>query len=239
MNSCSTGVGRAAGGQRPADATARSARAPRTRPAIDASAPIRARTSPERLVSCVWVTSRLRGKRSARSRLAAWKSSTETREPARVAADVVQGQQPRVAVERRVLDALGHHRRRRLLEARDERVPARASRAAARAPASAAGRPRRPPRGRRPRRGPTTARRRCGRPGTTPARAPARSPARAPRAAAARPRARTSSAPARAWPRRRSSPKRRSSPETSTHRSVSGASPAGSTNSAQTSLRNS
>ncbi len=41
------------------------------------SAPIRARTSPERLVSCVWVTSRLCGKRSARSALAAWNCSIE------------------------------------------------------------------------------------------------------------------------------------------------------------------
>ncbi len=43
------------------------------------------------------------------------------RPAARVAADVVEGQQPRVAVEGGVLDALGHDRRRRLLEARDER----------------------------------------------------------------------------------------------------------------------
>jgi hypothetical protein len=41
-------------------------------------------------------------------------------EPARVPADVVQRQQPRVAIERRVLDALGHDRGRRLLEAGDE-----------------------------------------------------------------------------------------------------------------------
>ena len=43
---------------------------------IPASAPIRARTSPERLVSWVWVTSRLCGKRRARSRFPAWKAST-------------------------------------------------------------------------------------------------------------------------------------------------------------------
>ena len=62
----------------------------RTRPASPASAPIRARTSPERLVSCVWVTSRLRGKRSARSALPAWKSRDRDAEAARVAADVVR-----------------------------------------------------------------------------------------------------------------------------------------------------
>jgi hypothetical protein len=45
-------------------------------------------------------------------------------EPRGIAADVVQRQQPRVAVEGGVLDALGHDRRRRLLEAGDERVPA-------------------------------------------------------------------------------------------------------------------
>ena len=205
-----------------------------------ASAPIRARTSPERLVSCVWVTSRLRGKRSARSRVGRVEVVDATREKrAGSPPTSFKRQQPRVAVERGVLDALGHHRRRRLLEAGDERVPAgRLEQQHARQ------------RGRQARLGdrlavgvarpaPTTARRRCGRPGTTPARAPGRSPAPARRAAAARPRARTSSAPARAWPRTRSSPKRRSSPEISTHRSVSGASPAGSTNSAQTSLRNS
>ena len=43
-------------------------------------------------------------------------------EAARVAADVVEREQAPVAVEGGVLDALGHHRRRRLLEARDELV---------------------------------------------------------------------------------------------------------------------
>jgi hypothetical protein len=46
------------------------------------------------------------------------------REAARVAADVVERQQPGVAVERSVLDALGHHGRGRLLKACDERIPA-------------------------------------------------------------------------------------------------------------------
>ncbi len=45
-------------------------------------------------------------------------------EARRVAADVVEREQPPVAVEGGVLDALGHDRRRRLLEAGDERVPA-------------------------------------------------------------------------------------------------------------------
>ena len=52
------------------------ARARPTRSAIPASAPIRARTSPERFVSWVCVTSRLSGKRAARSALAAWKAAT-------------------------------------------------------------------------------------------------------------------------------------------------------------------
>ena len=200
MNSCSTGSGAPPEvSERQTDSQSRTCAANAS--GIDASAPIRARTSPERLVSCVWVTSRLRGKRSARSRLPRG-TGRPRREPARVAADVVQGQQPRVAVERRVLDALGHHRRRRLLEARHERVPARPLEQQDLAQRALQARPRPPPRGRRPRPGPTTARRRCGRPAATPARAPAPPRAPAPRAAAARPRARTSSAPARAWPRR-------------------------------------
>ncbi len=47
-------------------------------------------------------------------------------EAARVAADVVEREQPQVAVEGGVLDALGHDRRRRLLEAGDEVVRRRA-----------------------------------------------------------------------------------------------------------------
>jgi hypothetical protein len=43
-------------------------------------------------------------------------------EAAWIAADLVQRQQPGVAVEGRVLDALGHHRASRLLETRDELV---------------------------------------------------------------------------------------------------------------------
>ena len=75
-------------------------------------------------MSCVCVTSRPRGKRAARSALRAWKSSTRDPEAARVAADLVEREQPEVAVERGVLDALRRHRRRGLLEARDELVAA-------------------------------------------------------------------------------------------------------------------
>ena len=46
------------------------------------------------------------------------------REPTGIAADLVERDQSEVAVERRVLDALGHHRPGRLLEARDELVVA-------------------------------------------------------------------------------------------------------------------
>ena len=75
---CSTRVGRAVGHVSSAQPRTSGARAPPTPRPSPASAPIRARTSPERFVSCVWVTSRLRGKRSARSALAAWKPATES-----------------------------------------------------------------------------------------------------------------------------------------------------------------
>ena len=128
------------------------------------------------------------------------------REAAGVAADLVQAEQAVVAVERRVLDALRHHGRRRLLEADDERVvaallegqdrrePARQSRLGDRLTVER----------RRPRR--CRGRRRCGRRGTTRARAGgrARSSIAELARAASRPRARTSSAPARASPRARS-----------------------------------
>ena len=71
---------------------------------------------------------------------------------ARVAADVVEREQPDVAVERGVLDALGHHRRRGLLEARDPLLGLAVVEVRA-APASSR------PRGPRP----TARRRRCGR----------------------------------------------------------------------------
>ena len=87
-----------------------------------ASAPIRARASPERLVSCVWVTSSPSGKRRPRSALPGVEVFDAQAEPVRVAADLVEGEQPQVAVERGVLDALGRDRRRRLLEAGDELV---------------------------------------------------------------------------------------------------------------------
>ena len=177
-------------------------------------------------MSCVWVTSRLRGKRSARSRVGGVEVVDREPEAARVAADVVEREQPRVAVEGGVLDALGHHRRRRLLEARDERrggaleQPARrrASREHLRGPR---------------RDGPTVARCRCGRPAARRARARGRST----RSGASRASRSTSGANvvrrllelglvgvlARTAARRR-----RARPTAS----VSGASPAGSTNSA-------
>ena len=91
---------------------------------MPASAPIRARTSPERFVSCVWVTSRPRGKRSARDRVRGVEAGDAQPESPRVAADLVEREQADVAVEGGVLDALRRHRRRGLLEARDELVVA-------------------------------------------------------------------------------------------------------------------
>ena len=62
MNSCSTGSGAPPEvSERHTDSHVRTWDANAS--AIPASAPIRARTSPERFVSCVCVTSRLRGKR--------------------------------------------------------------------------------------------------------------------------------------------------------------------------------
>ena len=95
-----------------------------TRSAIPASAPIRARTSALRFESCVEPASSARGKRAARSAFARWNSVDGDPEAARVGADLVQREQPHVAVEGRVLDALRHHRAGRLLEARDELVVA-------------------------------------------------------------------------------------------------------------------
>ncbi len=89
-----------------------------------ASATMRARTSPERFVSCVCVASRWFGKRASRSRFARWNSLDGEREAAGVAADLVQRGQAEVAVERGVLDALRHHGPGRLLEARHELVVA-------------------------------------------------------------------------------------------------------------------
>ena len=57
------------------------------------------------------------GSASAALAFAAWNAVDGEPEAARVAADLVQREQPDVAVERGVLDALRHHRARRLLEA--------------------------------------------------------------------------------------------------------------------------
>ena len=132
--------------------------------------------------------------------------ATRERPAARVAADVVEREQPHVAVERGVLDALRHDRRRRLLEARDERAPARPR--ASLQPGLAQHRAVR--RGRRPADvGAVDGQRRERRLEPLDA-----GPARA---AAGRRRARTSCAPARAWPRpptRRTAARRRRAPPT-------------------------
>ena len=143
-----------------------------------------------------------RGEPPARSARGVVEAVDAQAEAPGVAAHLVQGEQPDVAVERRVLDPLRHHGARRLLEARDELVVAPAPRAAARcaggpaAPPTPADRPARPGRSR--------ARRTSGTPAAP--RAPPRAPARRAAARAARPRAETSSGPARAWPRRRRPP---------------------------------
>ena len=122
------------------------------------SATMRARTSGERFVSCVYVVSRCSGNRSARSRSRAWNSSTPSAEAAGVAADLVQRGEAEVAVERRVLDALRHHRPGRLLEADDELLVA-----AAPAGRGCGAAPRRRSRGRSPRGPPPRPRPRPGR----------------------------------------------------------------------------
>ena len=88
---------------------------------IQVSAAIRARTSPERLVSWVIVDSSVSGYRSARSALRGVERVDVDAEATRVAADVVERQQAAVAVEGGVLDPLGHDRRGRLLEADEVR----------------------------------------------------------------------------------------------------------------------
>ena len=118
-------------------------------------------------MSCVCVASRPRGKRAARWALAAWTSSTRPPPAPRVAAHLVQRRQARVAVERRVLHALRHHRAGRLLEAHRERrlvlVGGVDQRASSPAPA---GRPPPPPAGRARRSRRRPAPRRCGTPGS-------------------------------------------------------------------------
>ena len=114
-------------------------------------------------MSCVVDTSSPRGKRRARSALPAWKRSTGSRPARRVAADLVERQEAHVAVERRVLDALGHHRRRRLLEARGELARRRRARTRARAGARSRASAARSSSVTEP----VRARRRCGRPAAT------------------------------------------------------------------------
>ena len=90
---------------------------PRAAPKGDSS---RARTSPLRLVSCVESVSIASGHRSAASAIARWKSSTGLPNSRRIAADLVERDEPMVTVECRVLHALGHDRRAQLREAQCE-----------------------------------------------------------------------------------------------------------------------
>ena len=87
---------------------------------ISESTLIRARTSSLRLVSWVEVASIACGHRARRSAFCAWKAAGDSPKRARVAAHLVERHQPVVEVERRVLDALGHHRAGHLLEAQHE-----------------------------------------------------------------------------------------------------------------------
>ena len=95
------------------------------RSGMPASAPMRARTSPARFVSCVCDARSCSGWRAKRSSAAAWNSSGPDREATRIAADLVQRREPEVAVEGGVLDALRHHGPGRLLPADDELVELR------------------------------------------------------------------------------------------------------------------
>ena len=213
-----------------------SSRQRRTRSAhsscMPASAPMRARTSPARFVSCVCEASSVRGWRSSRSSAARWNSSGREREAAGVAADLVQRGEPEPAVERGVLDALRHHRRRSSAasattnsSSSGERSPS--SRTTRRRSSGSDGArlagPRRSTR-------PSRARRTCGRRAARPPPPRARRAGRA--RGAARTPARTSSAPPRASPRARPRRTCRRSPVSSAYSSVSGSSPAGSTKSA-------
>ena len=124
MRYSSFAVGRAVRAQRRVGAaTARApARATRRR-ATRARSGARAR---RRCASCRASAWRAAGSGSgaARSRFARVEVVDDEREASRVAADLVQAEQAVVAVEGGVLDALRHHGRRRLLEADDERVVA-------------------------------------------------------------------------------------------------------------------
>ena len=91
---------------------------------ISARTAIRARASSLRLVSCVVEAVIACGQSCLPPRHRVVELRDRHREDARVAADLVERGQPRVAVERAVLDALGHHHPARLLEAQRRRVPA-------------------------------------------------------------------------------------------------------------------
>ena len=87
-------------------------RARPTRSCMPASAPMRARTSPARFVSCVCEARSCSGWRVEPLERGRWKLVGREREAAGVAADLVQRREAELAVERGVLDALRHHRRR-------------------------------------------------------------------------------------------------------------------------------
>ena len=118
---CSRGPAR----PRPGRAAASLSRRQRSRrsfhsPGISDSTFSRARTSSPRLVSCVASGDSDHGHAAWRSCKKRCNSAGGGAEPAGVAADLVQRRQPVVDVERRVLDTLGRHRGRHLLELADE-----------------------------------------------------------------------------------------------------------------------
>ena len=94
--------------------------APRHSSGISESTSMRARTSSLRLVSCVEEASIVCGQSRARAALRAWNAGTIEAEVDRVAADLVERDEAVVDVERRVLDALRHHRAGDLLELHHE-----------------------------------------------------------------------------------------------------------------------
>ena len=119
--SASAGRGSRRSGRAPPGRSGARARPSPSRRSGPVSAPMRARTSAERLVSCVVETSRPRGGALGVGRV---ERGDVDAEAARVAADLVEALQAQVAVEGGVLDALGGDGRRGLLEAGDELVDA-------------------------------------------------------------------------------------------------------------------
>ncbi len=89
-------------------------------------------------MSCVDSVVMVAGQPACSAAANAWNSSGGTPEAPRVAADLVERDQPEPAVEGGVLDALGHHRAAGLLEAHDELGAPRGVLPAPRAPADPA-----------------------------------------------------------------------------------------------------